>query len=254
MRLTISALFTLAAAHIQLESPISRNLTTAATEDQVAQLVGPCGGKAVPGPRTLQPLQFSITIENSDSNSELWINAAAGNDPTVFPSSLFTANFTNPGPATIAIDLTQIPGLNGLTPVTLQIVQSAADAPQDKFICADLMVSAPVVSTTTTTTTTTTTSTTATIQMAQTIPAYPDMAQTITVAPATTSASDTYATPGAVYNTPGAVYNTPGAVYQTPVAVYTTGPIIPSYPSTSAPVVNMANGLKPLLILIPFIL
>ncbi|KAJ3259182.1 hypothetical protein HK103_002829 [Boothiomyces macroporosus] len=137
-------LFALAAAQIHLQSPISRNSTTAATEDETAQLTGPCGGKTVPGPRSQQPLQFSISLDSKNSNAEIWINAAAGENPTTFPSSLFNANFTNAGPVTIAIDLSQIPGLNGLTPATVQIIQTSADTTHDRFICLDLLVNAPV--------------------------------------------------------------------------------------------------------------
>ncbi|KAJ3320741.1 hypothetical protein HDV06_005034 [Boothiomyces sp. JEL0866] len=240
-----------ATAHIHLTSPISRNLTTAGTEDENAQLIGPCGGKTIPGPRSQQPLQFSITLDNTDSNAEVWINAAAGDNPTTFPSSLFNANFTNPGNVTLAIDLTQIPGLNGLTPVTIQIVQSAADAPQDKFICADLLVNAPVVSTTTTSTATL--STTTTVHLAATIPANSEMAATVV---ADTLVGQTTSLPMTINEaipTPNAGYYTPGAVYQTPVAVYTTGPIN-SPSTTNLPKINSGISLKPFLLLIPFIL
>ncbi|KAJ3323691.1 hypothetical protein HDV06_001421 [Boothiomyces sp. JEL0866] len=149
MKFATPLLFTAAYAHIHLLSPIARGLQTAGTEDEIGESTGPCGannGKALttPGPRTNEPLQFTLKLEQADDNASVNVFAAVGQNPTTFSTKLFSKSGLSASNMDIPIDLSKLPGLSGNTPVTIQIAQTGSDTGDSvKYICADIMVSAP---------------------------------------------------------------------------------------------------------------
>ncbi|KAJ3317212.1 hypothetical protein HDV06_001841 [Boothiomyces sp. JEL0866] len=152
---------------IKLRSPTSRGLTHAGTEVGYGELIGPCGADAqsvprtVPGPYNPEDLQFSIQVAQADANASMWVYAGLDPDPNNWKSPVLLysdgpAVGGNPLPLqyiNIPLDFSKVPGLNGDTKATIQIVQLGSDsAPKLKYICADLTIHAPVVPSGTTTT------------------------------------------------------------------------------------------------------
>ncbi|EGF77258.1 hypothetical protein BATDEDRAFT_36124 [Batrachochytrium dendrobatidis JAM81] len=133
----IAALASSASAHFILTSPATRGF------DELKESTAPCGGYNTVASRTNAALKSNLVLEIADANAVITVKFGPGENPTTFPYTLGSRNYTAVGNYTIPIDMTSA-NASGILQMgqigTIQVILQGTDGML--YQCADITLAA----------------------------------------------------------------------------------------------------------------